>query len=345
MGTGAEIASPVDSDGMYPPNSNCSWVIQAPEPTQTVTFTFTNFILEDATGCSYDSLSFYNSDTVDPANLIGTYCGESTPESITSSGAVMFISFTSDYCVQHEGFNGIVSFGNEEPTEAQAESDRWWWSYSNYDSLSSSDSMSYSDYMGSGSGDYVSSSDYMGSDSGDYASSSDYMGSGSGNYMGSGSGSGNFMGSGSGFGNFMGSGSGFGNFMGSGSGSGPGNFMGSGSGSGSGNFMGSGSSSGDFMGSGSRPTTTARPKTTNTMINWSSPAKKSKKEMDEAALKRDLAEVLRKGAQHSRKLVEFFRAVNPQQRPLFTTLAIAAATGAATAVGGNAANSVWSWFG
>merc|ERR1712004_557502 len=228
MGTGAEIASPVGSDGMYPPNSNCSWVIQAPEPTQTVTFTFTNFILEDATGCSYDSLSFYNSDTVDPANLIGTYCGESTPESITSSGAVMFISFTSDYCVQHEGFNGIVSFGNEEPTEAQAESDRWWWSYSNYDSLSSSDSMSYSDYMGSGSGDYVSASYYMGSGSGsgDYVSSSDYMGSGSGNLMGSGSGSGNFMGSGSG----------------------SGNFMGSGSGSGSGNFMGSGSSSGDFMG-------------------------------------------------------------------------------------------------
>merc|ERR1712004_572451 len=325
MGTGAEIASPVDSDGMYPPNSNCSWVIQAPEPTQTVTFTFTNFILEDATGCSYDSLSFYNSDTVDPANLIGTYCGESTPESITSSGAVMFISFTSDYCVQHEGFNGIVSFGNEEPTEAQAESDRWWWSYSNYDSLSSSE------YMGSGSGDYVSASYYMGSGSGssDYVSSSDYMGSGSG--------SGNFMGSGSG--------SGSGSFMGSGSGSGSCNFMGSGSGSGSGNFMGSGSGSGDLMGSGSRPTTTARPKTTNTMINWSSTAKKSKKEMDEAALKRDLAEVLRKGAQHSRKLVEFFRAVNPQQRPLFTTLAIAAATGAATAVGGNAANSVWSWFG
>merc|ERR1712004_736540 len=345
MGTGAEIASPVDSDGMYPPNSNCSWVIQAPEPTQTVTFTFTNFILEDATGCSYDSLSFYNSDTVDPANLIGTYCGESTPESITSSGAVMFISFTSDYCVQHEGFNGIVSFGNEEPTEAQAESDRWWWSYSNYDSLSSSDSMSYSDYMGSGSGDYVSASYYMGSGSGsgDYVSSSDYMGSGSGEYVSSS----DYMGSDSGdyasSSDYMGSGSG--NFMGSGSGSGSGNFMGSGSGSGPGNFMGSGSSSGDFMGSGSRPTTTARPKTTNTMINWSSPAKKSKKEMDEAALKRDLAEVLRKGAQHSRKLVEFFRAVNPQQRPLFTTLAIAAATGAATAVGGNAANSVWSWFG
>merc|ERR1712004_959251 len=157
--------------------------------------------------------------------------------------------------------------------------------------MGSGDYVSSSDYMGSGSGEYVSSSDYMGSDSGDYASSSDYMGSGSGNFMGSGSGSGNFMGSGSGFGNFMGSGSG----------------------SGSGNFMGSGSSSGDFMGSGSRPTTTARPKTTNTMINWSSPAKKSKKEMDEAALKHDLAEVLRKGAQHSRKLVEFFRAVNPQQ--------------------------------
>merc|ERR1712047_175769 len=44
-------------------------------------------------------------------------------------------------------------------------------------------------------------------------------------------------------------------------------------------------------------------------------------------------------------LTGYMRDMSPQQRPLFTTLAIAAATGAATAVGGNAANSVWSWFG
>merc|ERR1712004_69524 len=44
-------------------------------------------------------------------------------------------------------------------------------------------------------------------------------------------------------------------------------------------------------------------------------------------------------------LTSYMRDMPPQQRPLFTTLAIAAATGAATATGGSVANAVWSWFG
>merc|ERR1712165_549946 len=105
--------------GNYLPNSNCSWVITSPDADKTVTFTFNSFALENAPGCMYDSLSFYNSETADPESLIGTYCGATSPESITSTGSVLFINFVSDYCVQHEGFSGVVSFGNDEPTEPQ----------------------------------------------------------------------------------------------------------------------------------------------------------------------------------------------------------------------------------
>merc|ERR1712012_1540472 len=80
----------------------------------------------------------------------------------------------------------------------------------------------------------------------------------------------------------------------------------------------------------SSPHVSTLPFKTTKMVDWSSPAKAKKANGNEAAMKRDLAEVLRKGAQHSRKLVEFFRAVSPQNRPLFTTVAIAVATGATT---------------
>jgi len=248
----AEIASPGGLQDNYLPNSNCSWVITSPDADKTVTFTFNSFALENAPGCMYDSLSFYNSETADPESLIGTYCGETSPESITSTGSVLFINFVSDYCVQHEGFSGVVSFGNDEPTEPQTPSSDFSWWYGDWESSSSSSESSES-------------------------SSSE--------------------------------GSGFGE-------------------------------TGDE--NDSTPSVSILPVKTTKMVDWSSPAT-AKKANDEAAMKRDFAEVLRKGAQHSRKLVEFFRAVRPQNRPLFTTLAIAVATGAATATGSNVVNTFWSW--
>jgi len=277
----AELESPIGSDGNYLPNSACSWVVTAPEETQTVTFNFNNFHVEDAPSCWYDSLSFYNGATPDEEALIGAYCGETSPERITSSGNVMLIQFESDYCIQHSGFSGYVTFGHDEPTQP---SDTYESLYISYYSPS---------YPGSG-------------------SSPDETGS-------SGSGSGS---------------------SGSGSGS---------SGSGSSPDMGSGQEFESMWASGETEESTTNPNNPNVlpvkMVKWANDAKtkKAKEEKTEAGVKRYLAEVSRKGAAQSKKLVEFFRAVHPQNRPLFTTLAIAVATGAATATGSNVVNTFWSW--
>jgi len=113
--------------------------------------------------------------------------------------------------------------------------------------------------------------------------------------------------------------------------------------------MGSGQEFESMWASGETEESTTNPSNPNMlpvkMVKWANDAKtkKAKEEKTEAGVKRYLAEVSRKGAAQSKKLVEFFRAVHPQYRPLFTTLAIAVATGAATATGSNVVNTFWSW--
>ena len=69
--TGVTIANPVGSNGQYYPNMECSWIVQSPDATQTITFIFNSFSLESHNSCAYDSLALYNSDMADPDNLIG----------------------------------------------------------------------------------------------------------------------------------------------------------------------------------------------------------------------------------------------------------------------------------
>merc|ERR1712038_1302065 len=265
----AELESSVGSDGNYLPNSACSWVVTAPDETQTVTFNFNSFHVEDAPSCWYDSLSFYNGATPDEEALIGAYCGETSPERITSSGNVMLIQFESDYCIQHSGFSGYVTFGHDEPTQPSDAYESLYMSY--YSPISSGDK--------TGSGSSPISSGEIGS-----GSSPD---------------------------------------------------------------MGSGHEFESMSASGETEETTTNPSNPNMlpvkMVKWGDEAKtkKAKEEKTEAGVKRYLAEVSRKGAAQSKKLVEFFRAVHPQYRPLFTTLAV----GAATFAGSQAVNYAWGWLG
>merc|ERR1712209_125507 len=147
----------------------------------------------------------------------------------------------------------------------------------------------------------------------------------------------------------MGSGSGSGSGSGGSGSSGSGSSGSGSSGSGSSPDIGSGQEFESTWASGETEESTTNPNNPNVlpvkMVKWANDAKtkKAKEEKTEAGVKRYLAEVSRKGAAQSKKLVEFFRAVHPQNRPLFTTLAIAVATGAATATGSNVVNTFWSW--
>ena len=101
----AEIASPVGLYDNYLPNSNCSWVITSPDADKTVTFTFNTFALENAPGCMYDSLSFYNSETADSESLIGKFL----PKQFTCYLLYNFQAYRSYYRLLPSPLNDLKS--------------------------------------------------------------------------------------------------------------------------------------------------------------------------------------------------------------------------------------------
>uniref|UniRef100_A0A672HTS6 Cubilin (intrinsic factor-cobalamin receptor) n=1 Tax=Salarias fasciatus TaxID=181472 RepID=A0A672HTS6_SALFA len=91
----------------YPPNSRCSWTIQATAG-NTISYTFTAFQVEGLMACSVDYLKLYDGPS-EAAPLIGTFCGASPPPAGSSSGSTLTAVFRSDHTVSHGGFQMIWS--------------------------------------------------------------------------------------------------------------------------------------------------------------------------------------------------------------------------------------------
>ena len=58
----------------------------------------------------YDTLSIYDDNYANPLRLIGVFCGEVYPETVTSSGENMFVVFKSDGSIQARGFQVAYYF-------------------------------------------------------------------------------------------------------------------------------------------------------------------------------------------------------------------------------------------
>ncbi|KAJ3595432.1 hypothetical protein NHX12_004736 [Muraenolepis orangiensis] len=97
------ISSP-NFPGLYPYNIHCMWLIVVAEGSS-VLLTFHHFELEFHTSCSYDYIKIYNGVSEDEGNLLGNFCGDSSPPPFTSSWNTMSIIFHSDRHVAHRGFN------------------------------------------------------------------------------------------------------------------------------------------------------------------------------------------------------------------------------------------------
>uniref|UniRef100_A0A8B9TLQ1 Cubilin n=1 Tax=Anas platyrhynchos TaxID=8839 RepID=A0A8B9TLQ1_ANAPL len=90
---GAAISSPL-YPAKYPNNQNCSWIIQAQEPFNHVTLSFTDFdYVEILDGNNYE------------APLRGRYCGTTMPHPITSFGNALVVNFISNNNVTARGFH------------------------------------------------------------------------------------------------------------------------------------------------------------------------------------------------------------------------------------------------
>uniref|UniRef100_A0A674HXW0 CUB domain-containing protein n=1 Tax=Terrapene triunguis TaxID=2587831 RepID=A0A674HXW0_9SAUR len=90
--------------GLYPYDTECTWLIVVTEGSSAL-LTFDHFDLEYHDNCEYDYLKIYNGFSEDEGNLLGKFCGKSSPPQFTSSWHVMSIIFHSDKHVASQGFS------------------------------------------------------------------------------------------------------------------------------------------------------------------------------------------------------------------------------------------------
>ncbi|XP_069067650.1 cubilin [Pleurodeles waltl] len=104
------LSSPdANRDGKYDKNLNCVWNIVAPVNKQ-INFTFSAFVLEAASrdSCVYDYVRLYDGDN-ENANIVGTFCGSSTPAPFISTGNFLTVVFVSDVTEEMAGFNATYT--------------------------------------------------------------------------------------------------------------------------------------------------------------------------------------------------------------------------------------------
>ncbi|NXY42567.1 CUBN protein, partial [Ceuthmochares aereus] len=92
---GAAISSPL-YPAKYPNNQNCSWIIQAQEPFNHITLSFTDFDIENnGQNCTMDFVEILDGNNYE-APLQGRYCGTTIPHPITSFGNALVVNFISN---------------------------------------------------------------------------------------------------------------------------------------------------------------------------------------------------------------------------------------------------------
>ncbi|HTX87774.1 MAG TPA: C10 family peptidase [Bacteroidales bacterium] len=82
----------------YQNNSNCSWLIAPDDSVHTVTLSFSRFNTDAA-----DVVTVYDGDNTS-APVLGTFSGSGTPSAVTSTGAKMLVTFTSNGSTTAPGF-------------------------------------------------------------------------------------------------------------------------------------------------------------------------------------------------------------------------------------------------
>jgi M6 family metalloprotease-like protein len=94
----------------YPDNTTMTQVIYPKLPNHKVQVNFMQFDLEESPNCQYDFLRIFNGTTTN-APLLGTFCGNNSPGTITSthsSGALTF-RFRADEGVSGEGWMAVIN--------------------------------------------------------------------------------------------------------------------------------------------------------------------------------------------------------------------------------------------
>ncbi|XP_077347020.1 cubilin isoform X1 [Lithobates pipiens] len=105
---GGVISSPL-YPANYPNNQNCSWIIQASEPFNHVTVSFTDFQTESRNlNCTEDFVEILDGNNYDSPSK-GRYCGQVIPHPVTSFSNALVIKFVSNSYATYKGFRATYS--------------------------------------------------------------------------------------------------------------------------------------------------------------------------------------------------------------------------------------------
>ncbi|XP_044726579.1 cubilin-like [Chrysoperla carnea] len=108
-GCGGELTHPQGSiispnyPKYYPLNTVCEWVIKV-DPDSSVQLTIHELEIERIYSCDFDNLAIYNGPD-DTAPQLTKLCATKKNVTLTSSGNLMYVKFTSDASFQGKGFN------------------------------------------------------------------------------------------------------------------------------------------------------------------------------------------------------------------------------------------------
>eukprot|EP00116_Pleurobrachia_bachei_P005153 sb/3465415/ len=91
----------------YPPNTTCSWLIQA-HPNTRIDITFLFFDLEAVTNCRYDSLTIYDGERESSGRLEKMCNRLDHAVTYRSTGSSMLLKFKSDLVLSKRGFHAVV---------------------------------------------------------------------------------------------------------------------------------------------------------------------------------------------------------------------------------------------
>ncbi|GMR48509.1 hypothetical protein PMAYCL1PPCAC_18704 [Pristionchus mayeri] len=107
------------SDARYTQGRECKWRLISSSPSLGVRIRFESFHLEADANCQYDNLRIYDSEEENEDALIGTYCGETIPPSLTSSGRVLTLVLRTDDTVEERGF--VAEYSEATPSSREGE--------------------------------------------------------------------------------------------------------------------------------------------------------------------------------------------------------------------------------
>lgn len=92
----------------------CNWVISAPLG-NIIQLSWLQFHVEDSHKCMYDYVKVFDNNTIENfGGLIGTYCGSTSPPTITSTSNILTIRYITDESITLDGITFSYVFLQED---------------------------------------------------------------------------------------------------------------------------------------------------------------------------------------------------------------------------------------